>query len=439
MGIGKKILDKFINNKSRLEKPKIINVEHHKIRNTMIDFNALKVIGRLKKFGYEAYIVGGSIRDYLLGKKPKDFDVATNATPKQIRKYFSNSRIIGRRFKLVHIIFKDTIIETATFRCEVDRRSKSKKSGVLLKDNNFGTIQDDVIRRDFGINALYYDPENETIIDYVGGYDDIKSKIVRPLKKPSISFLEDPVRMLRAVKYTALLDLKIDEKDIKKIKQHAAELTKSSPSRLHEEINKIFKSEKVSPIISELCKVNLLKYLIPFLYEDIVINNNKQILDYISAIDALIESKKTEEYELYWAVFLYERIKSEKLDVLSPSYSINIKSFFTRYLSTLKVPNKTSDHLAKVFHLFFRLQLPQSRKYTRKIKKYIYFDSAKTLLSVFNIDSEIISFWMNVETDKKSRSKEIHKKKKSPKKKIPKNKLNPKKVITTKNFIEKTE
>jgi poly(A) polymerase len=437
LGIGKKIFDRFISNNNISKKPKIINVEHHKIKNTMIDFNALKVIGRLKKFGFEAYIVGGSIRDYLLGKKPKDFDVATNATPKQIRKYFSNSRIIGRRFKLVHIIFKDTIIETATFRSEVERRSKSKKKGMLIKDNNFGSIEDDVIRRDFGINALYYDPENETIIDYVGGYDDVKAKIVRPLKKPSVSFLEDPVRMLRAVKYTALLGLKLEDKNVKKIKQYASELSKSSVSRLHEEINKIFKSEKVSVVINELCKVNLLKYLIPFLYEDIAVKNHKHLIDCIAKVDELMASKKTEEYELYWGVFLFERVKEENLNILSQNYAVNIKAFFLKYLSPLKVPNKTSDYLGKVFYLYCRLQTQQARKYSRRIKKLHYFEMAKFLMSIFDTNKENVDFWTGIDYPSKAQKPPPKKRKGNPKRNSNKQIINPKKVITTKNFIEK--
>jgi tRNA nucleotidyltransferase/poly(A) polymerase len=241
------------------------------------------------------------------------------------------------------------------------------------------------------------------------------------------------------VKYASLLGLKIEDKDMKKIKQYASELSKTSSSRLHEEINKILKTEKVAVVISELARANILKHLIPFLHEDINVRHRKQIIGYISKVDSLIENKKTEEYELYWGSFLYERLKEEKLDVLTQNYSVNIKAFFIKHLAPLKVPNKTCDYLGKVFHLFFRLQSLQSRKYVRKIKKYHFFDAAKSYLSVFEIKNEMAEFWTNIEKKGTSTPKERNKQKDKPKRNPHSPNLNGKKMIMTKNFVEKSE
>lgn len=429
MDFGAAFLKKLLKkNKEISNTPNIIKNDSHKIKNSMIDFNALKVVGRLKKFGFEAYIVGGAVRDCLLGKKPKDYDVATNATPKQIRHVFSNSRIIGKRFKLAHIIFKDMIIETATFRSDITA-SKSKKPGIIVKDNVFGTMEEDACRRDFGINALYYDPENETIIDYVGGFEDIKEKLVRTLKKPSISFQEDPVRMLRAVKYSTLLNCKIEEKTLKKIKQLSSELSKSSPSRLHEEINKMLKSGNTSELFISLTKTGLLKYLIPFLYEEMISKNKNIIVKRLATMDKIFLDKNAEEYELYWGIILYERLIKENYDENDVTYVSKIRNFFINYLAPLRVPNKTSDHLTRVFHLYFKMLTEQGRKQSRKLKKYHFFNSAKILLEIFGATTETINFWNTIDLTR--RKPRIQKTKKQY---AYKQRNDAKKVISTRNI-----
>ncbi|EMP09480.1 tRNA nucleotidyltransferase/poly(A) polymerase family protein, partial [Leptospira interrogans serovar Pyrogenes str. 200701872] len=186
----------------------------HLIRKNMIDEDAVKIIHRLNKFGFKAYIVGGGVRDLLLGRKPKDFDVVTNATPNQIKKIFNNCRIIGRRFKIVHILFRGKVIEVSTFRSLPDYRlgkAVEDQDYLIKRDNKFGTPQEDAARRDFTINSLYYDVRNDSIIDYVGGFEDIRNKVLRVIGDPDISFREDPVRMLRAVKFAEILGLNIEK------------------------------------------------------------------------------------------------------------------------------------------------------------------------------------------------------------------------------------
>ncbi|EMO27610.1 tRNA nucleotidyltransferase/poly(A) polymerase family protein [Leptospira interrogans serovar Bataviae str. HAI135] len=236
----------------------------HLIRKNMIDEDAVKIIHRLNKFGFKAYIVGGGVRDLLLGRKPKDFDVVTNATPNQIKKIFNNCRIIGRRFKIVHILFRGKVIEVSTFRSLPDYRlgkAVEDQDYLIKRDNKFGTPQEDAARRDFTINALYYDVRNDSIIDYVGGFEDIRNKVLRVIGDPDISFREDPVRMLRAVKFAEILGLNIEKTTAKAIRKHKAELEKASSSRMLEEYNKIFRTWKTSLIFQGMAEHGILEIL----------------------------------------------------------------------------------------------------------------------------------------------------------------------------------
>ncbi len=177
------------------------------IDDALIDFDALKVVRRLVRHGYEAYLVGGGVRDLLLGRRPKDFDVATSARPEQIRRLFRNSRIIGRRFRLVHVFFgAGKVIETATFRRNPETSSKGNEL-LIRSDNAFGQAHEDAIRRDLTINALLYDVESKEVLDFVGGMPDVRKRVVRTIGDPHIRFQEDPVRMLRAIKFCSRLDL----------------------------------------------------------------------------------------------------------------------------------------------------------------------------------------------------------------------------------------
>ncbi|MGZ8186269.1 MAG: polynucleotide adenylyltransferase PcnB, partial [Methylobacter sp.] len=187
---------------------KIYPRSEHNISRTQVSENALKVLYRLQKSGFDAYLVGGCVRDLLLGREPKDFDVATNADPEQIRKIFRNCRLIGRRFRLAHIHFGREVIEVATFRGageEQDDKQMLNKEGRLLRDNVYGTIEEDVWRRDFTVNALYYNIRDFSVVDYTGGMEDHRTGTLRLIGDPETRFREDPVRMLRAVRFAVKL------------------------------------------------------------------------------------------------------------------------------------------------------------------------------------------------------------------------------------------
>lgn len=236
-----------------VKKAVVYTEKEHLISNNLIDSDALQIIYRLRDANYTAYIVGGAVRDLLIGNKPKDFDIVTDATPSKIKRLFRNSRIIGRRFRLVHVVFGTKIFEVSTFR--------SNAEGSV--GNDFGTIEQDVLRRDFSINALYYDPIQKQVIDYVGGVKDIRKHVLKPVIPMDSIFVEDPVRMLRAIKYSATTHAKMSFALRRKIRNSAKLLSQVSPSRLTEELLKIINSGHAFDIISEAIDTDLFMYLQP--------------------------------------------------------------------------------------------------------------------------------------------------------------------------------
>jgi len=231
----------------------IYTCDEHGINFADVDAEAVSIIRKLKHTGFDSYIVGGAVRDLILGKKPKDFDIVSTASPAKIKKLFRNSRIIGRRFRLVHVYFGQRIFEVCTFR--------SLKDGHT--GNTFGTIDEDVFRRDFTMNALFYDPEQQIVVDYVNGMNDLKKRLVKPIIPLSEIFTDDPVRMIRAVKYAALTGFSLPLNVKLKISKQSNLLASISPSRLTEEMLKIIHSDNAAAIVNLLEKTGLYSYLQP--------------------------------------------------------------------------------------------------------------------------------------------------------------------------------
>ncbi|MFI8480915.1 polynucleotide adenylyltransferase PcnB [Pseudomonas sp. NPDC078700] len=228
--------------------PVVLNSNQHPIQRGQISRYAISVVERLQNAGYQAFLVGGCVRDLLLDVVPKDFDVSTSATPEQVRAEFRNARVIGRRFKLVHVHFGREIIEVATFRAnhpqgdeeENSNLSSRNENGRILRDNVYGNLEDDAQRRDFTINALYYDPSNERILDYANGAHDIRNNLVRLIGDPTQRYQEDPVRMLRAIRFAAKLDFDIEKHSAAPIYKLAPLLNEIPSARLFDEVLKLF-------------------------------------------------------------------------------------------------------------------------------------------------------------------------------------------------------
>lgn len=266
-----------------VKKANVYTKTEHGIPKEKIDFDALLIINRLRDAGFTAYIVGGAVRDLIVGNTPKDFDIVTDATPSRIKKIFRNSRIIGKRFRIVHIIFGSKFFEVSTFR--------SNAEGSV--GNNFGTIDEDVTRRDFTLNALYYDPVLEQVIDYVGGFRDIKKHILRPVIPLDRIFVEDPVRMLRAIKYSAKTGAKMSFSLRHKIRSSANLLSQVSPSRLTEELLKIINSGHAASIVAEALDTDLYMALQPSATA-IMYDNRKFEKSYMKNMQCLDELIKNE-------------------------------------------------------------------------------------------------------------------------------------------------
>ena len=244
---------------------RIISRAEHGISRKNIDESALKVLYRLNKAGYEAYLVGGAVRDLLLGKRPKDFDVATDATPEQVKELFRNCRLIGRRFRLAHIHFGRHIIEVATFRGHhgESQSGHQDESGRILRDNVYGDLEQDVWRRDFTVNALYYNVADFSVVDYVGGYEDVMQGRLRLIGDPDDRYREDPVRMIRAIRFAAKLGFSIDESCQDFIRDQGIILRDVPAARLYEEVLKLFHSGHAIESFRGLREYYLLEHLFP--------------------------------------------------------------------------------------------------------------------------------------------------------------------------------
>jgi poly(A) polymerase len=240
--------------------PRILPRPQHTVSRKDIDPDALKVLYRLKNHGFLAYLVGGGVRDLLLGRKPKDFDIGTSAHPQQIKKLFRNCFIVGRRFRLCHVRFGRKIVEVSTFR----KRSAPDDGDTLIRrDNTFGTPEEDASRRDFTVNALFYDIATFSVIDYVSGLDDLEERVIRTIGDPGVRLREDPVRMLRAVALAARLDFIIDRDTVEAIRFLRGEIVKSSPARILDEFYKILRQGASRKTFEMLHELGLLAYLLP--------------------------------------------------------------------------------------------------------------------------------------------------------------------------------
>jgi hypothetical protein len=247
------------------EGPRIV---HRPIASADLDAEAVKIVRRLTRFDHQAYLVGGCVRDLLLERKPKDFDVGTSATPRQIKRLFRNCRVIGRRFRLAHIYFQDgKIIEVATFRARDgydESGDEAVKDDLLIRDDNvFGTPEEDALRRDFTINALFYDVNDQTVLDHTDGLTDLRRRLVRTIGDPAIRFREDPIRVLRAIKFAARLDFEIEAATLAAISSTRGEIRRAASPRVLEEINRLCRGGAARRSFELLRSTGVLEVILP--------------------------------------------------------------------------------------------------------------------------------------------------------------------------------
>jgi len=288
----------------------VIPFNLHGVAREQISYGALKVTDGLQDAGYQAFVVGGAVRDLLLDRIPKDFDVATDATPEEVRRVFRRSRIIGRRFRLVHVMFGEEVVEVSTFRRMVEvEDAQTDEHGRLLRDNEFGDMEQDAARRDFTANALFYDPATQEIYDYHGGYADTRGHLLRIIGDPLVRYREDPVRMLRAVRLSAKLGIKLDKATAAPIAEMKGLLDNVPQARLLDEVLKMLLSGHSLVCIQHLRKMNLHHGLLPLL--DVIWEQpmgEKFIMLALRNTDERISQDKTVSPAFLFAALLWHEV-----------------------------------------------------------------------------------------------------------------------------------
>lgn len=350
--------------------PNIIDRSDHALSRKDMSEHALKVLYRLKKAKYEAFLVGGGVRDLLLDMHPKDFDVATNATPEQVRKLFGNCRLIGRRFRLAHVHFGRDIIEVATFRASHDQvgGDGATRDGMIVRDNVYGTLEDDAWRRDFTVNALYYNIYDFSIIDYTGGLKDIENKVIRMIGDADERLQEDPVRMLRAVRFAAKLNFKIEDSLSRSIKKNIHLLDGVPTARLFEEVLKLFLHGHALASYELLKEYDLLQHLFRETAENLDDAGDRFISQALINTDLRIQQGKPIAPAFLYAALLWPAVRAEmvtlKYDDLSllQSYQIAGQNVLDNQLTQILIPKRFGIPMREIWTMQARLSVRKGKR-----------------------------------------------------------------------------
>ncbi|HEX5344509.1 MAG TPA: polynucleotide adenylyltransferase PcnB [Duganella sp.] len=309
----KKLIRKILGTKSKAARnanePVVLGPEAHGIDPRLLSNNAIRVTSTLQEAGYEAFVVGGAVRDLLLGVKPKDFDIATNATPEQVKRLFRRAFIIGKRFQIVHVMFGNDLLEVTTFRGTTSANAPKDEHGRVLRDNTFGSQAEDAERRDFTINAMYYNPANQQVLDYHGGIEDIRARTLRIIGKPEERYREDPVRMLRVVRFAAKLKFNIEPETGAPIKVMAPLINNVPAARVFDEMLKLLMSGHALACLQQLRKEGLHHGLLPLL--DVVLEQPmgfKFVTLALDSTDARIHAGKTVSPGFLFASLLWHQV-----------------------------------------------------------------------------------------------------------------------------------
>ncbi|MCG8315008.1 MAG: polynucleotide adenylyltransferase PcnB [Pseudomonadales bacterium] len=403
----------LITDSSANTKPRVIGPEQHDFHPEVFSPSAVTVVEKLTEAGHQAYIVGGCIRDSLLGITPKDFDVATSAHPEEIKALFRNCRLVGRRFRLAHVRFGREIIEVATFRgchdnaANTDKHQSSQsEAGLLLRDNVFGTVDEDALRRDFTANALYYCPLNHTIVDYVNGFEDIQSRTLRLIGNPEQRYKEDPVRMLRAIRFAAKLDFTLTADTERPIFDHAELLNHIPAARLFDEIQKLFLSGAAENVWRLLQHYGVAPWLFPNSTAERNPNPAHQaMIDQVMInTDIRIAEDKPVTPAFLFAVMLWgplnirwESVKSRGVPPV-PAFQQAIQSVINEQTKFTSIPKRFVIPLREIWEL--QLKLPQrSGKRPFRTLEHPRFRAAYDLLLLREhadeIQPELGEWWTN--------------------------------------------
>lgn len=351
--------------------PKTYSSQEHTIDPNLMDSDALHIVKKLQDAGFIAYLVGGSVRDLLVNRKPKDFDISTSARPEQIKQLFQRSCIlIGRRFRLAHIRFGHKIFEVSTF------RSGENDDDLIVHDNQWGTPAEDVLRRDFTMNGLFYDPSTNSVIDYVGGWEDIKQGVLKTIGEPKTRFRQDPVRMMRLLKFQARFDFKVDPISQNALKQCFEEIVKSSPARVLEEILRMLESGASEKFFHLMTQTGMLELFFPCLAHFLEGKEGKNVYTYLKAADQVNQKGKAPldrsilmccliypilESEIH-AQFLKKNLTPHLSEIMSVTSSI-IQGFITSSFSHF--PRRLNSTMAFILAMQYRLTPISGRRHPK--------------------------------------------------------------------------
>lgn len=395
----------------------IISRAQHPISRALVSENALKVLHRLKDAGYASLLVGGCVRDLMLGREPKDFDVVTDASPEQIHKLFRNARLIGRRFRLAHIRFGREIIEVATFRAlprtagEDDANGRAAgdamaAAGRLLRDNVFGTQEEDALRRDFTINALYYNIRDFSVLDYVGGAADLEQGRLRMIGESEVRYREDPVRMLRAVRFAAKLGFKIEADTARPIRELAPLLRQVPPARLFEEVLKLFHGGCAAETYELLRQFGLFAYLFPRTEASLSHEESgfprTLVAQALRNTDERIEQHKSVTPAFLFAVLLWYPVQEVVRRFVGQGINPNdaliraAEHVLREQIQHVSIPKRISVPMREIWELQSRLERRNGLQAARLVQNTRFragYDLLLLRASVGDADAELASWW----------------------------------------------
>lgn len=407
--------------------PVVLSAKDLNISNSGVSEAAMHVVEGLKESGYEAYLVGGCIRDLILGLTPKDFDVSTNASPEQVKTIFKDCRMIGRRFRIAHVRYKREIIEVSTFRGNPkDKENASRhemregKEGQLVRDNVFGTRDEDAFRRDFTINALYYDPIEETVLDFMDSVKDVKTGKLRSIGDEQARFIEDPVRMLRMIRFAAKLDFKLEDRSIELIKEHANLLTHVSAPRMFEEVLKLFHGGKALKSFEMLRGMSLFKTMFPFTAQHIVDGEPGFPERALSNTDARIRANKPVIPAFLFACLLWDPVREDANQLMdtgnsvAKAWKIAMTDAIRDQSQYVALPRRLADVIIDIWMLQFRMVKRQPASIFKIMNDRRFraaYDFMLLRAELNEVDQEIADWWTDIqemdETGKKSMITEL--------------------------------
>jgi len=393
---------------------KIITAEEAGISNNDISENALSVVSGLQEAGFEAYLVGGCVRDLFLDKKPKDFDVSTNATPEQVKSIFrKNGRIIGRRFRLVHVRFGYEVIEVATFRADANDRDKVGQNemsegdqGQLLRDNVYGTIEEDVVRRDFRANSLYYNPVSGEILDFMNGVEDIRAGKLISIGEPKQRFTEDPVRMLRAIRFAGKLGFEMEPEALEMIEDEGKLLSHVSSARLFEEVLKLFHGGAAYETYLLLRQYGLFKYLFPFTDQLVVSDVEGMPERALKNTDKRVRAGKPVIPAFLFACMMWDPVRADARTLMdtgtpeSQAWRVAMNDGLRDQNQYVAVPRRLAEIILDIWNIHFRLikRNPRMVKTSLNNRRFrAAYDFLLLRIALHEVDDEIGEWWTAIQ------------------------------------------